>query len=67
MAVCDPLSAAFMVKVNTPAVLGVPVIAPLAGFTVKPPGKVPALTEYVYGLVPPAALQLPEYGVPTTP
>ncbi len=37
------------------AVVGVPVIAPVEAFRVRPAGNVPALTEYVYGPTPPVA------------
>lgn len=36
-------------------VVGVPVIAPVTGFRVNPADSVPALTEYVYGPIPPVA------------
>jgi hypothetical protein len=34
-------------------------MVPVAAFSVSPVGKVPALIEYVYGTVPPAAVQNP--------
>ena len=43
------------VKVNVPAAVGVPVIAPVPAANVRPPGSVPETIEYVYGAVPPPA------------
>jgi hypothetical protein len=41
-----PLSITLIVNAKLfPAVLGVPVIAPVAVFKLSPPGKAPALTE----------------------
>jgi hypothetical protein len=40
-------SAAWAVKLNVPAVLGVPVIAPVTGFRVRPGGSEPAMIENV--------------------
>jgi hypothetical protein len=54
-AVCEglALSITLMLKLLVPiAPLGVPVIAPVAVFKVKPGGKVPVCTENVKGLVP---------------
>jgi hypothetical protein len=48
-----------------PAIVGVPLIAPVLVFKLKPPGNVPALIEYVYGVVPPLPVQLPLYATPT--
>ncbi len=36
-----PPAAALIVKVNDPLTLGVPVIAPVEGLSVKPPGNAP--------------------------
>lgn len=49
-------SIAFTVKPKLPAVVGVPVIPPVALFSVSPAGRVPAEMEYVYGDVPPEAV-----------
>ena len=61
------VSAACTVKAYAlPATVGVPVIAPVAVLKLRPPGNAPALIEYVYGVVPPAAAQLaPVYATPT--
>ena len=40
-------STAWAVKLNVPYAVGVPVIAPVAGFNVKPAGSDPELIEYV--------------------
>jgi hypothetical protein len=50
------LSTTLPVKPNGPAVVGVPVIAPVVGFNVSPGGRLPALIENVYGGTPPAAI-----------
>ena len=50
-------SVALTVKSNVPAVVGVPVIAPLLD-NVKPPGSAPALIDHVYGAVPPVAFSV---------
>ena len=47
---------AWIVKFETPVPFGVPVIAPLAALSDKPAGSDPAVSEYVYGPVPPVAL-----------
>ena len=39
------------------AAVGVPVIAPVFAFSVRPAGSVPAETLYVYGAVPPEAVR----------
>jgi hypothetical protein len=44
-----------------PAVVGVPVIAPLAARP-NPGGRAPPTTEYVYGGTPPKELSCAEYG-----
>jgi hypothetical protein len=63
VAVCGvaSLSVTFTVNDVAPAVLGVPVMAPVDGFKFNPPGSAPTLIEYVYAGVPPAAVQLPVY------
>ena len=43
---------ALAVKLNVPAVVGVPVIAPLDVFRFKPVGSVPLLIAQVIGVVP---------------
>ena len=47
LAVAEELSVTFAVKEKLPAAVGVPVIAPVAGFIVKPPGRPPAWIVHV--------------------
>ena len=54
-AVRDPLSVTRSVKFEVPAVVGVPVIAPVEAFNDRPAGKLPTTVAHVYGVVPPAA------------
>jgi len=46
---------AFIVKFDVPDVFGVPVIAPVVAFKLKPTGNVPLSTVHVIGVVPVAA------------
>ena len=47
------------VKFDVPAAVGVPVIVPLAGFSVRPAGSEPVITvQLTYGGVPPAAVKV---------
>jgi hypothetical protein len=48
-----PESVACTVKLDIPAVVGVPVIAPVAAFKVRPAGKVPTETAHDTAGVPP--------------
>ena len=48
-------STTWAVKLNVPGVVGVPVIAPVDGFRIKPPGSEPLTIENVYGGIPPVA------------
>ena len=47
------LSVTRTVNVAVPAVVGVPVIAPVVGLIVRPAGSAPEVTVHVYGVVPP--------------
>ena len=58
-------SVAVMVKVAAVVLVGVPVMAPVLVFKVRPAGSVPLVTAYTYGAVPALAAALDEYGVPT--
>ena len=60
-------SVAVIVKFEVAAVVGVPVIAPVAAFSDTPAGKLPAETLNVYEPVPPVALTVCEYATPTVP
>jgi hypothetical protein len=51
--VCE--SVARMVKLAVPSVVGVPLIAPVAEFSMSPAGRLPAETFHVYGGTPPEA------------
>ena len=48
--------ASVTLMVNVPPAVGVPVIAPVEGFRVKPLGSVPVATENVYGATPPVTV-----------
>jgi hypothetical protein len=54
------LSVALIPKCEVPAVLGLPLITPVAVFKERPPGKVPALTAQVYCPLPPLAVTVCE-------
>ncbi len=60
-------SVTIAVKLNDPAVVGVPEIVPLATANVKPAGSVPALTLQLYGAVPPLAVNVAEYAFSAVP
>jgi hypothetical protein len=62
--VCAAASVTLAVKLNVPAVVGVPEIWP-AEESVSPLGSAPALTVQVYGVVPPLAARVVEYAVPS--
>src|SRR3990172_7910786 len=46
------------VKLDTPAVVGMPLISPVALFSVSPAGRVPTVTAHTYGVFPPAAVSV---------
>ena len=48
-------STTWAVKLNVPAAVGVPVMAPVEGFSVRPVGSAPLMIENVYGGTPPVA------------
>ena len=58
-------SVTFAVKLNDPAVVGVPEIVPVAVASVRPAGSVPELMLQLYGVVPPLACNVVVYAVPT--
>jgi hypothetical protein len=60
----EPLSVAWIMKLNVPCVFGVPLI--VAPFSESPSGRVPEYDQ-LNGLVPPVAASVKVYGVPTTP
>ena len=49
-------SVALMVTLKVPAAVGVPLISPVEGLSVRPGGRLPALTAQVYGPVPPVSV-----------
>ena len=58
MAVCGvglALSVTVTVKLNVPAVVGVPSITPVTASRVRPVGSAPTVMLQVYGVVPPVA------------
>lgn len=60
-------SVTWIVNENVPAVVGVPVIAPVVVFRVSPGGSEPEVTEKVYGVTPPAGFTDPVYPTATCP
>jgi len=58
-------STAFAVKLNVPAVVGAPVMAPVVAFNVRPAGRLPEEIENVYGPTPPIATSAELYATPT--
>lgn len=69
VAVCagEPESVPFTVKLLVPAVVGIPVIAPVAAFKFNPAGKAPVVIDHVTAPVPPVAPSVVLYAVPTVP
>lgn len=57
---------AVIVKLKVPAVVGVPVIAPVDVLSVRPAGSAPTIKLNVIGAVPVAEMDC-EYGMPTVP
>ncbi|MEO8368210.1 MAG: hypothetical protein ABI806_03350 [Candidatus Solibacter sp.] len=60
-------SVTLTVKENGPPVVGVPVIAPVVGLSVRPAGRAPEAIANVYGAVPPVTVIAELYGAPTVP
>jgi hypothetical protein len=54
-------------KLNVPAVVGVPVIRPGDACRARPGGSAPATSVHVYGVVPPSAKTPFAYAWPTVP
>ena len=59
-AAAEALSVTRAVNRNAPALMGVPLMMPVEAFNLTPPGKAPALTDHVYGSVPPVAVSVCE-------
>src|SRR5664279_6094010 len=55
-----PVSLTRAVKVNVPALVGAPVIAPLTVLSDTPPGRDPLAIDQAYGVVPPVAKRAAE-------
>jgi hypothetical protein len=55
------------VKLNVPAVVGLPEIVPVAAASVRPAGSAPELMLQLCGVVPPLACSVVEYALPTVP
>jgi hypothetical protein len=62
----DALSVTATVKVALPLAVGVPEITP-ALESLRPAGKLPDASDHVYPGVPPDALRVVEYELPTIP
>ena len=60
-------SVTLTVMLNVPEDVGVPEITPVETLRASPGGREPALFDQVYGLLPPFAVSVVEYGVPTLP
>jgi hypothetical protein len=65
LAVAPLKSVTWMVKLKMPAVVGVPLICPVAEFSARPPGKAPTVTAQIYGGVPPLTIGVTEHLTPT--
>ena len=62
-----PESATVTVKRATPLAAGVPEITPVLAFSPRPDGKLPALIDHLYGVVPPLACKAAVYAEPLVP
>jgi hypothetical protein len=67
VATAPRLSVTRNVKLLGPTVFGVPVIAPVPAFRFSPSGRDPTDTDQVRLPVPPVAVAVFEYAVPTVP
>jgi len=56
----EVLSVTWTVKLAGPELVGVPLMTPVAGFMVRPPGSKPAVMVQAYAGVPPTACKLIE-------
>ena len=62
----DEESVTFKVNVELPTAAGVPLMAPVAGFNVRPAGSEPEVTLQVTGFRPPEAESTVLYAAPDT-
>src|SRR2546421_146265 len=60
-------STTWRVKLDIPAAVGVPGMAPVLAPRLSPAGSAPAVTDQVSGAVPPAAAAVCAYAVPSVP
>ena len=60
-------SVTWMMKLTAPLAVGVPPIAPVAGFSDNPAGREPPLSAQVYGTAPPVAFNVCAYFAETVP
>ena len=69
VAVCagEPESVAFTVKLAVPAVVGIPLIAPVLAFRASPAGNAPEVMLQVTAPVPPVEASAPLYALFTKP
>jgi hypothetical protein len=67
VAVAPTLSATRMVKLDVPAVAGVPLMTPVPAFKVSPEGSDPTVMDHEKGATPPAFVAAVEYAAPTVP
>lgn len=63
----DPESVSVTAKVGLPAVVGMPVIAPVDALRVRPAGRFPLVTDHAYGGMPPSPANVVAYAVPDVP
>lgn len=67
---CTGMLESFTVKVSAVAVaeaVGVPLITPDEEFSTSPAGRLPLVSDQLYGVVPPVAESVALYAVPTCP
>jgi hypothetical protein len=62
-----PASVTVAVKLDVPLAVGVPEIRPVLEDRLSPAGRLPDVTDQVYGVVPPVAAIEFEYAVPCVP
>jgi hypothetical protein len=62
-----PLSVTVTVKFVVPVAVAVPEIKPVVGDMLSPAGRLPAVMDQLYGVVPPPAATAFEYAVPCVP
>jgi hypothetical protein len=58
VAALELTSVTLTVKLLVPLLDGVPVMAPLLAFKLRPAGRLPTVMDHVYGVTPPLAARL---------